>query len=532
MSIKGATMKWLSKFSAALARWGVGAQLGGAFGLLLVLAAAVGMVALLALGRVDTRAAELDDKWLSGVGYLAEVRYALVEMREMEVKHSRTDDKSYHSEYEEKIAAATKAAEKALASYKGLARAQGEDKPLAALEKGFADYRKFSANVVALGKEKKQMDAADISDGAAAMSFDETIGAVSALGKFNFAGAKAASDAATTTYKAAVATLLALLAAALVIGATLATLITRRLLAQLGGEPAAAVQVARAVAAGDLCSPIALKRGDDRSLMASLAAMQQGLADAVRQVRTGSEGVATASSEIAVGNQDLSTRTEQQASALQSTASTMDQLGQTVRHNADNARQANELAQGAASVAQRGGEVVGQVVHTMKGIQDSSRKIGDIIGTIDGIAFQTNILALNAAVEAARAGEQGRGFAVVAGEVRSLAQRSAEAAKEIKTLIGASVERVEQGTALVDQAGQTMQEIVSAIGRVSAIVGEISSASHEQSAGVTQVCNSVSQMDQATQQNAALVEQSAAAAEGLKQQAQQLVQAVAVFRLA
>jgi methyl-accepting chemotaxis protein len=210
----------------------------------------------------------------------------------------------------------------------------------------------------------------------------------------------------------------------------------------------------------------------------------------------------------------------------------MDGLGHTVRNNADNAHQANTLAQGAASVATRGGDVVNQVVQTMKGINDSSRKIAEIISVIDGIAFQTNILALNAAVEAARAGEQGRGFAVVAAEVRSLAQRSAEAAKEIKTLIGASVQRVEQGTAQVDQAGATMQEIVAAIGRVSAIVGEISAASVQQSTGVSQVCDAVGQMDQATQQNAALVEQSAAAAESLQQQARQLVQAVAVFRLA
>jgi methyl-accepting chemotaxis protein len=525
-------MKFFAKLGAAAAQLGVRVQLAGAFGLVLVLAAAVGSVALVALARVDTRAAELETKWMSGIGLLAEMRNAAVEMREMEVKHSRTDDKSYHSEYEEKITAAGQAAGKAITAYKALPRAEGEDKPLAGLEKSLAAYQKFSGTVVSLGKEKKQADAADISDGAAAMAYDETIGAIGALGKFNFEGGKAAAEAATATYKTAAGVVLGLLGAALVIGAGLATLITRRLLAQLGGEPAAAVQVARAVAAGDLSSTIALKRGDSTSLMASLSAMQQGLSDAVRQVRSGSEGVATASSQIASGNQDLSSRTEEQASALQSTASTMDQLGQTVRHNADNARQANELAQGAASVAERGGQVVGQVVHTMKGIQDSSRKIGDIIAVIDGIAFQTNILALNAAVEAARAGEQGRGFAVVAGEVRSLAQRSAEAAKEIKSLIGTSVERVEQGTSLVDQAGKTMQEIVSAIGRVSSIVGEISSASAEQSAGVNQVSTSVSQMDQATQQNAALVEQSAAAAEGLKQQAQQLVQAVAVFRLA
>jgi methyl-accepting chemotaxis protein len=518
--------------SGAVTRMSVGLQLGAAFGLLLLLAAAVGGTALLALARVDQRAAQLESKWLAGVGLSAELRGALVAMREMEVKHSRTEDKSYHTEYEDKIAESEKSVAKALSAYKALENAPAEAPLVGKFEKAYAGYLKFSKQVLALGREKKQSDAADIADGASAMGFDESVAALQALSKFNFDGGAGAAKAAERTYKTASAVVMGLLAGTLLLGLLLATVITRRLLAQLGGEPAAAVQVARAVAAGDLSSRIHVKPGDSVSLMACLRDMQHGLADAVRQVRTGSEGVATASSEIANGNQDLSQRTEQQASALQSTASTMDQLGTTVRHNADNARQANDLAQGAADVAKRGGEVVGQVVHTMRGIQDSSKKIADIIGTIDGIAFQTNILALNAAVEAARAGEQGRGFAVVASEVRSLAQRSAEAAKQIKTLIGASVERVEQGTSLVDQAGRTMEEIVGAIGRVSAIVSEISSASVEQSSGVNRVCTAVTQMDQATQQNAALVEQSAAAAEGLKQQALQLVQAVAVFRLA
>jgi len=249
------------------------------------------------------------------------------------------------------------------------------------------------------------------------------------------------------------------------------------------------------------------------------------------QVRQSAEGVATASAEIAQGNNDLSARTEQQASALEQTAASMEELGSTVKQNADSARQANQLAQSASSVAVQGGEVVGQVVETMKGINASSRKIADIISVIDGIAFQTNILALNAAVEAARAGEQGRGFAVVASEVRSLAGRSAEAAKEIKQLINVSVERVEQGTALVDQAGVTMAEVVGSIQRVTTIMGEISVASNEQALGVSQVGEAVTQMDQTTQQNAALVEEMAAAATGLKSQAQDLVQVVAVFKL-
>ena len=293
-----------------------------------------------------------------------------------------------------------------------------------------------------------------------------------------------------------------------------------------------AVDVANAVAEGDLTRAIDTRgRSETAQLLQALSAMQQRLGQVVSTVRQGAEGVATASAQIAQGNTDLSSRTEQQASALEETSASMEQMGSTASQNADNARQASQLAASASTVAVQGGEVVSQVVQTMKDINDSSKKISDIIGVIDGIAFQTNILALNAAVEAARAGEQGRGFAVVAAEVRNLAQRSAEAAKEIKGLIMASVDRVEQGTALVDRAGSTMQEVVTSIRRVTDIVGEISSASQEQNAGVGQVSEAVSQMDQATQQNAALVEESAAAASSLRGQAEQLVQAVAVFRL-
>ena len=294
-----------------------------------------------------------------------------------------------------------------------------------------------------------------------------------------------------------------------------------------------AVNLARQVSEGDLTAQVDIRGKDEiAQLLQAMHTMQGKLSAVVRVVRENSESVATASAQIAQGNHDLSARTEQQASALQETAASMEELSSTVRQNADNARQANQLAQGASEFATKGGDVVGQVVQTMKGINDSSKKIADIIGVIDGISFQTNILALNAAVEAARAGEQGRGFAVVAGEVRNLAQRSAEAAKEIKRLIGDSVQRVEQGSVQVDEAGQRMAEIVGSIRQVTDIMGEISAASTEQSDGVAQVGNAVTQMDQATQQNAALVEESAAAASSLKTQAQQLVDAVAIFRLA
>ena len=320
-------------------------------------------------------------------------------------------------------------------------------------------------------------------------------------------------------------------ATALLIAVGAALWIVRSLMRQLGGDPLQAMALAAAVAQGDLTRRSALRPGDTQSMMAQLQRMQDQLAGVVGQVRANAQGVATASGQIAQGNADLSQRTEEQASALEETAASMEQLGSTVRQNADNARQASQLAGGASDVASRGGEVVAQVVQRMKGIQDSSQRIAAIIGTIDGIAFQTNILALNAAVEAARAGEQGRGFAVVAGEVRALAQRSAEAAKEIKQLITDSVEQVDAGTALADQAGATMREIVASIGRVNDIMSEISAASVEQSQGVSQVGEAVSQMDRVTQQNAALVEQSAAAADSLEQQARHLVQGMAMFKV-
>ncbi len=327
------------------------------------------------------------------------------------------------------------------------------------------------------------------------------------------------------------AAILLAIALGIAFAALYGTWMTRSLVRSLGAEPQTVKLAAEAVAAGDLSQTIALRSGDADSVMATMKKMRDTLASAVAAVRQNATSVANASMEIAQGNSNLSQRTEQQAGALAQTTSSMERLGSTVRQNADSARQANQLALGASSIAQQGGEVVGQVVDTMRNISDSSKKIADIIGTIDGIAFQTNILALNAAVEAARAGEQGRGFAVVASEVRSLAQRSAEAAKDIKALISASVERVDQGSALVDRAGATMTEVVTAIRRVTDIMGEISAASSEQAASVTQVGQAISQMDRATEQNARLVEQSAAAADNLRVQAAQLVQAVAVFRL-
>ncbi|MEF7614421.1 methyl-accepting chemotaxis protein [Aquincola sp. MAHUQ-54] len=314
----------------------------------------------------------------------------------------------------------------------------------------------------------------------------------------------------------------------LALGSGFAWVITRSITRPVAG----AAGLADAVAQGDLSRQVAVEGSDEIArLVGSLNTMTVNLRSMVHQVRQSADSIQVASSEVSVGNADLSSRTEQAASNLQQTAASMEQLTGTVKQSADSAYQANQLAASAADVAARGGSVVSQVVSTMDDIQASSKQIADIIGTIDGIAFQTNILALNAAVEAARAGEQGRGFAVVAGEVRTLAQRSAEAAKEIKGLIGASVDKVASGSRLVADAGQTMQEIVSSVQRVSDIIGEITAAASEQSDGIGQVNTAVTQLDQVTQQNAALVEESAAAAESLKDQAQALVHAVGSFRI-
>jgi methyl-accepting chemotaxis protein len=361
-------------------------------------------------------------------------------------------------------------------------------------------------------------------DAAQSKAETEIKGFVDAVKKITDANVVAALEGAKQTK-----TMLIVLAVLAFAGAAaLGLVIARGILRQA----VAAREAALRIAAGDLCGRIEVTSQDEMGQMLSaMRDMQASLTRVVSGVRQNADSVATASAQIAQGNHDLSQRTEEQASALEETAASMEQLGSTVKQNAESARQANQLALGASTVAVKGGGVVSQVVETMKGINDSSKKIADIIGVIDGIAFQTNILALNAAVEAARAGEQGRGFAVVAAEVRSLAQRSADAAKEIKILISTSVDRVEQGTTLVDQAGSTMEEVVASIKQVTDIMGEISAASTEQSAGVDQVGEAVSQMDQATQQNAALVEESSAAAESLKGQAQQLVEAVAVFKL-
>ncbi|MEY2839238.1 MAG: hypothetical protein RJB60_1537 [Pseudomonadota bacterium] len=513
--------------------WTIRAKLGLAFLIVLTLTALLGGVAVWSLSQVNHASSDLANKWLPSVKHLGEARVAMLEFRDFEIKHTTAADTSYMSEYEEKMAKAAAAVALAVKGVHDLGDQEPDETALlAALDKNLQAYQQLNKKLVAMSHDNKQMDAKDISDGAGKDMFDAALGSLDKISAFSFEQGQNSAAEADKTHRTARMLLLGMVALSVPLGIVLAVLITRSLTHSLGGEPAQAVALVKAVAEGQLNTRIQLRAGDSTSLMANLQHMQQSLAQVVTSVRQASESVATASGEIAQGNNDLSQRTEMQASALEETAASMEQLGSTVRLNADNAQQANQLARQASEVAVQGGERVTEVVQTMRSINDSSRRIADITSVIDGIAFQTNILALNAAVEAARAGEQGRGFAVVAAEVRSLAQRSGTAAKEIRSLITASVEQVQQGSVQVDKAGETMEAVVHAIRRVTDIVGEISSASVEQSQGVAQVGDAVAQMDQTTQQNAALVEQSAAAAESLKSQARQLVDSVAVFTTA
>ncbi|QYF91896.1 MCP four helix bundle domain-containing protein [Massilia sp. PAMC28688] len=387
------------------------------------------------------------------------------------------------------------------------------------------------AKVVELRLADSTPEASALLAAQAAPAFVEWLASINKLidleEKMN-AGEAAKASSLTSSFLAWMAVLCAI---AIAVGSLAAWYISRGLLRQLGGQPEYAAAIVRSIADGNLAVQIDTAARDDASLLFAMKGMRDSLTAIVAQVRTGTVTIGNASSEIAAGNMDLSARTEAQTGTLEETASSMEELTSTVRQNADNARQANLLAVSASEVAVKGGAVVAQVVDTMAAINDSSRKIVDIIGVIDSIAFQTNILALNAAVEAARAGEQGRGFAVVAAEVRNLAQRSAAAAHEIKTLIGNSVERVDAGARLVNEAGSTMDDIVSSVKRVTDIMAEISLASQEQTAGIEQVNVAIGQMDAVTQQNAALVEQATAASAALSEEAVALARVVSVFTL-
>ncbi|WP_052736598.1 methyl-accepting chemotaxis protein [Aquincola tertiaricarbonis] len=415
--------------------------------------------------------------------------------------------------------------------FKTGATSTAEEKALLAKVKELQDTtRPLVDKAIALGLENKNAEATVVLMKEVQGPMNQWLQTLGQLSELEDKINQEASAEAYKDYTSGRLLMIACSLMALLLGAGAAVMLTRGIVRQIGGEPQYAADVVSRIANGDLSVQVAVRDGDSTSLLAAMRNMQQSLVRVVDGIRAGSDSIATGSAQIATGNADLSQRTEEQASNLQQTAASMEQLNATVKNNAETARQATQLAASASQVASQGGEVVGKVVATMDDITQSSKRIADIISTIDGIAFQTNILALNAAVEAARAGEQGRGFAVVAGEVRSLASRSAEAAKEIKSLIGASVEKVEVGTTLVADAGRTMDDIVIQVRRVSDLISEISAATLEQTQGIGQVNDAVTQLDQVTQQNAALVEESAAAAESLRSQADRLVETVSAFK--
>jgi len=513
----------------------IGQRLGVAFGLVLLLLAATAGLALRHMGDIRQQLDEI--VLVNNVEYqlVAEMRIAADGLAQHASAMIMLDDavamKSTRAAFDHDLAAYDAAEKKLGEHFAATTDTDPRETALLAQVRQEQDAMVVPMNkAMDLAATSQNMDAGRLMAADAIPAQAKLFASLGALLKVEDELTKRAYDEANGVYARSRALLLVLAACAMAIAAAAAWLITRSIVVPIGE----AVKAAECVAAGDLTHRIAIGaqgRDETSQLLRAMHAMQGKLSQVVARVREGADGVATASAQIAQGNNDLSARTEQQASALEQTAASMEQLGATVRHNADNARQADQFAQGTSTSAASGGQVVGEVVETMRGIQESSRRIADIIGVIDGIAFQTNILALNAAVEAARAGEQGRGFAVVASEVRGLAQRSAAAAREIKSLITASVERVEQGSALADRAGATMGEIVGGIRRVTDLMGEISAASSEQSRGVAQVGEAVTQMDKGTQQNAAMVEEMAAAASSLRTRAAELVDVVNVFRV-
>jgi methyl-accepting chemotaxis protein len=514
----------------------IGKRLAIGFGTVLVLMAILAGLAIQRVGQIDDILTRVNDvnsvKQRYAINFRGSVHDRAIALRDV-VLASGADAAKPHAELIKKLDDKYQQSAGPLdALFAASTDLLPEEKQaLAAIKDIERRTQPLIAKVIELRQADKVPDAAALLDKQAAPAFVEWLASVNRLidleEKLNNDAAREAR-ALTGSF---LAWMLVLLAIAIGAGVAAAWTISRGLLRQLGGEPDYAVTIAGAIAAGDLSVPIATRADDQSSLLFAMKGMRDSLVTIVSQVRTGTMTIASASTEITAGNHDLSARSERQAGTLEETASSMEELTGTVRQNADNARQANALAESASSVAQRGGAVVAQVVQTMASINQSSKQIAEIIGVIDGIAFQTNILALNAAVEAARAGEQGRGFAVVASEVRNLAQRSASAAKEIKGLITDSVAKVGDGAKLVDEAGSTMEEIVTSVKRVTDIMAEISLASQEQSAGIEQVNQAIGQMDESTQQNATLVEQAGAAASALQEEAENLARLVSIFKL-
>ncbi|WP_307728848.1 methyl-accepting chemotaxis protein [Massilia sp. IC2-477] len=515
-------------------RMKVGTRLIAGFLVLTLLGAIVAAIGIFNMSKMNERTKALYEKELLGISYAKEANINLIYVgRTLRNVMLASSDQQRQTALA-KLEADSGLLKSNLDKARPLFYSENGKRLFAQVEADVNEYQARVAQAVALVKTdalQESRASIDYLFGTVAPAANAADNRMTELSKLKEQNAVAAAEDAASLYQSSRTMMLLLVLGSAAVGVGLGVLITRSLTRQLGGEPAYAGDIASRIAGGDLTVEVALRDGDKSSMLFAMKRMRDSLAQIVGEVRHGTDAIASASSQIATGNLDLSSRTEEQASSLEETASSMEELTSTVQQNADNARQANGLAATASEVAGRGGMVVSQVVDTMASINDSSKKIVDIIGVIDGIAFQTNILALNAAVEAARAGEQGRGFAVVASEVRTLAQRSAAAAKEIKVLIDDSVSKVDVGAKLVDQAGATMDEIVDSVRRVTDIMGEISSASVEQTSGIEQINMAISQMDQVTQQNASLVEEAAAAAESLQDQAGKLSQLVSVFKL-
>lgn len=509
----------------------IGTKLIGSFAVLLSITICLIVFALSQMSRINEATTEITSNWLPAVKIISEINTNTSDFRIGEMSHVLSTDDKTMEKYEKDIAGLSMTIDKNLKIYKDLISSPKEQSLYEDFMQKWNLYLAEHRKLLNLSRANKTEEASTLMKGESERLFNDMCMQLIKLVDLNAEGGTAASEHSDQIFASSQTSVMVMLAIAVVIGLALALAVTRNLLAQLGGEPKYAAEIMQKIAHGDLSSNISANAKYPDSILYEMKEMQDNLIKIVSEVRSGTNSIGTASEEIAHGTIDLSQRTEEQASSLEETASSMEELTSTVKQNADNARQANQLAVGASEVAIKGGAVVSQVVQTMSSINDSSKKIVDIISVIDGIAFQTNILALNAAVEAARAGEQGRGFAVVATEVRTLAQRSATAAKEIKELISDSVTKVEDGTRLVDEAGATMDEIVNAVKRVTDIMSEISAASHEQSSGIEQVNQAVTQMDEVTQQNAALVEEAAAATESMKEQAQVLTKVVSAFKL-
>lgn len=514
-------MKWFYDLRIA-------AKLVIAIAAVLCLTVLLGAVALYKMGSINQASSEQVDKWLPGVRTILVLRGNLGEFRRWELSHLINTTEPTMAFAEKRLADLSAALTRDRKIYAGLLSSPEERALYAELTAMFDQFMVEHEKFLVLSRQNSKEEAKTFIVGESSRLLGEMSSRINKLVDINAEGGNAAYQRAQEIYTMSRIWMLGLIGASVVSGLLLALWIARIISRPLNF----AVSTARRVAGGDLTASINVRSKDETGqLMQALKDMNDGLVRMVGDVRASSNTILTASAEIASGNSDLSSRSEDQASSLQQTAASMEQLTATVKQNADNAMQANQLAATASDVAGQGGEVVSQVIATMTSINDSSRKIVDIISVIDGIAFQTNILALNAAVEAARAGEQGRGFAVVASEVRSLAHRSAEAAKEIKALIDDSVSKTAAGSRLVEQAGKTMNDVVHSVLRVTDIIGEITTASHEQRSGIEQINQAVAQIDQATQQNAALVEEASAATEAMREQASKLVDVVRVFKL-